>query len=404
MRPVPPPTGRLRAGRRFALGGLLLLFGVFLAVSWVAVHQLHGMAVQEAQGRARLVADNMAAQIQHAIQVGVPIEKLVGVQTLFDHRLQTFDDLLAATLRDSTGRVLHERLRASAPAPHLQVSTPVLVSGVPVASVDLWWREPAPRTLLLAWALPLLALLCFTAALASEALRYGLTGQVLRRERLIDACCARIRTGDFAFRPPRLGRREFDTRLPWLSGQLRQVNEQYLRLRRLSESLQRTEPDPDKRQQLEQMLSIAVGADHFMQTQAARLPDPASQPTQRRWRGLLLGLLAWALTLAGTGLRPLPLLALGLGLTLAIAAVAARQRWWLPDAAGRPGLLLGGAFLGPGLGLLALLAWAPQRFEHLGMPGTVLLVLACVGAVALPWLPTPATQTQGHDHKADDAA
>lgn len=380
---------RERAARGFALGGLVLLCLVFLAVSWVAVRQLHGMAVQEAEGRAHLVADGLAAQVQHAVQVGVPLDRLVGVTALFDHRLQAFDDLLSARLLDSQEQVLHQRARGQADAPALAVQAAVVVSGVPVAHIHVQWREPATAALLLAWSLPLGVLLVLVSVLAAEGLRYSLTGEVLRRERIVEAACARISAGDFAFRAPRLGRREFDARLPWLRAQLRHINEQFERVHRLTLSLRRTEPDQIKRTLLDQALARAQGSDHFSPIPTTIVDDALSQPARQRWRGLLLGLLAWLLALAAVGLQPLPLWGLGAGLVALLAVLAARWRWWRADRAGCLGLVLGAALLGPGLCLLALQAWAPQAMAGLGIWGRAALVCSGLGSCVLAWLPTP---------------
>ena len=409
MTDTPPQSGRARPVRRFALRGLVLLTLAFLAVSWVAVGQLQTLATQEAHARAHLVADNLAAQVQHAVQVGVPVDRLVGVQALFDHRLQAFDDLLAVSLRDSAGQTVHERRRATGKAPGISLGAPVVVNQVPVAHIDLEWRAPKTSTLLLAWALPLAALLGFTAALAAEALRHSLARQVLRRDRLVDTACARIGTGDFTFRAPRLGRREFDTRLPWLAGQLRHIGEQYRRVHHLASSLRRTEPDLDKRAQLDRILADALGSDHFAQTLSAHPDERQAQAALRRWRGLLLGLAAWSAMLAmgGTRMTPTWQLAIGAVLVLALCTLAARLRWWRPDAPGRMGALLGGALLGPGLCLLGLLVWAPRHFEALGPAGPALLALTSLGAMAVPWLRTPtatAPPAPGDTTKARDAA
>ncbi|QXL83639.1 hypothetical protein [Comamonas sp. NLF-1-9] len=388
------PRSRLPvyAARRFALRGLALLCLAFLAVSWVAVRQLQGMAVQEAEGRARLVADGMAQQVQHAVQVGVPLSQLVGVTALFEHRLQAFDDLLAVSLQDSREQVLHQRARGQANAATLAAQAPVTVSGVPVARIRVLWREPATGTLLMHWALPLAALLAFTGALAAEGLRYSLAGEVLRRERIVAAACSRLGAGDFAFRLPRLGRREFDARLPWLRAQLRHANEQFERLQRLTQSLRRTEPDQTKRALLDEGLTRVEGRDRYAQMPSLVLSDLPSQAARARWRGLWLGLAAWLLALAGAGLQSPGVLALGPGLLVLLALLAARR----PGGRGRAiwlGLLLGGAALGPGLCLLALQVWAPQTVGPLGDWGRAALAFCALVAAALPWLPTPGRQS-----------
>ena len=371
--------------RRFVLRGVLVTCVVFVTVSWVAVQQLRELAIQEASARARLVADSLAAQVQRAVKSGVPIDRLVGVEDLFAQRMAAFDDLLGATLLDSQGRVLHTRKSEESDAPTLTQRASVALDGVPRATLELSWRQPSTAALLSAWALPLVALLAFTLALAVEALRYTLHGQVLRRARLVRTASDRIAEGDFAFRTPRIGRREFDTRLPWLGTQMRHAVEQHRRIERLTHSLRRTEPDLDKREELDQLMLKAAGNDRFDTAAAQPLVDRRSELALRRWRGIQLGLLAWALAMVAGALQP-PL-TLMLGTTLLIMGLAAARRWgwWIPDASGRLGAVLGGLVLGLGGCLLVLLAWTPQRFETLGPFGPVVLALCGLGAIVLPW-------------------
>lgn len=371
--------------RRFALAGLLLFLFVGLLVSGLAVSQLRETALEEAQARARLVAEEMADQIQLAVDVGIPLDRLVGVEDLFNQRMQSFPGLLRAALLDTRGRVLHERLAPQADALE-PVILPISRAGAPVAWLELKWRQPVLSSLLLPWGLPLAALIALTAGLAGEALCYSLTGLVLRRERLIHASCQRIVAGDLTRRPPRLGRRDFDNRLPWLTEQLRHVGEQHMRVERLAQSLRQTEPDAGKRHQLDQVMAAAMGRDHFGGRSQTLAEVPASsQAALQRWRGVLLGLLAWAPTAALAGYHPAVVGAGALALLALLLGTAYRLHWWQGMPSAWYGVLLGGMVFGPALSLLGQMAWAPQHFHALGNLGYITLAVLSMAALLLPW-------------------
>lgn len=379
----------LMLARRFAFTGFLLLLFMGLLISGLAVSQLREMALQEAQARARLVAEEMAGQIQLAVDVGIPLDRLVGVEDLFAQRMQSFQGILRAALLDTRGRVLHERRlsQADAMAP---VVLPISQAGEPVAWLELHWRQPVISALMLPWGLPLAALVALTAGLAGEALRYALTGLVLRRERLVHASCQRIAAGDLATRPPRLGRRDFDNRLPWLTEQLRHVSEQHVRVERLAQSLRQTEPDAGKRHQLDQVLARAIDHDHFGGRPQAVAEIPASaQAALQRWRGVLLGLLAWTPMAAFAGYHPALVGTGALALLALLLVIAHRSHWWRSRASAWYGALLGGLVFGPALSLLGQMAWAPQHFHALGSPGYAAMAVLSMAALLLPWFGTP---------------
>lgn len=396
--------------RRFMFAGLLMMIAVSLLVSWLAVSQLQAIALMEAQARARLVAEEMADQVQLAVNVGVPVSRLVGVEELFEHRMESFPGIARAALLDPEGRVLHERRTSQrdvlAPATRI-----IAYAGATAAVLELQWGQPTLAALLLPWGVPLAVLIAVTTGLAAEALRFALTGVALRRERLVQASCQRIASGNLATRVPRLGRRDFDSRIPWLSEQLRHIGEQHMRVERLAQSLRQTEPDFDKRRQIDQIFSHALGHDHFpaiasttlektidspqgeaQNSVQSRIPFPSatempasSRAAFLRWRGVLIGILAWGPVAALAGYHFVWVGAgalICLGLTMGIAQ---RMYWWEGTFSGLYGALLGGLVFGPCLSLLIQMAWAPQHFRALGGLGYAVLAVLGMAALVLPW-------------------
>lgn len=397
----------VQLARRFATAGLALLTLMGLMVSWVAISQLRDTAYHEADARAHLIAEDVADQIQLAIDVGVPIGQLEGVEDLFSQRAQSFSAIVRIALVDQQGRILTQK---GEPEPDTLplVVVPVTHQGVSVASLELLWRQPRVSALLLPWGLPVAVLIALIAGLANEALRFALTGVALRRERLVLECCERIAAGDLATRPPRVSRKDFDRRLPWLSDQLRHANEQHLRVQRLAQSLRQTEPDFEKRHVLDQVLAQTVGDDRFDLTatggdvQAAairRAPELSSDSAHpeaaplisakaalQRWRGVMLGLVASSPMAALPGYS-FALTAAGALALLAVLLVISYRSGWLKNTVHAwYGLLLGSAVLGLGLGLLAQIAGAPRMFQLWDDLGYALLAACGIAALLLPLL------------------
>ncbi|MET4580115.1 hypothetical protein [Ottowia thiooxydans] len=433
----------VKIARRFATAGLVLLTLVALMVSWVAISQLRDTAYHEAEARAHLIAEEVADQIQLAINVGVPVDHLEGVEDLFHQRTQSFSAIVRIALVDQQGRILKENGVTETDTLPLVV-IPVTHQGASVASLELLWRQPRVSALLLPWGLPVAVLIALIAGLANEALRFSLTGAVLRRERLVMECCERIATGDLATRPPRVSRKNFDRRLPWLVEQLRHVSEQHLRVLRLAQSLRQTEPDFEKRHSLDRVLAETIGGDRFELTAPAagadiepaahppadadadadvqailskRVPELSSetahlvaapllsaQAARQRWRGVMLGLFASAPMAALPG-YPLALTAAGgLALLAVLLGISYRFNWLNNTVYARYGLVLGSAVFGLGFGLLAQIAGAPRVFQLWDSLGYALLALCGILALLLPLLgpraPVSAHPSEGARHAA----
>ncbi|MBH1965524.1 MAG: hypothetical protein I8H77_14375 [Comamonadaceae bacterium] len=415
----------VQLARRFAMAGLALLTLMGLMVSWVAISQLRDTAYHEADARAHLIAEEVADQIQLAIDVGVPVDQLEGVEDLFNQRAKGFSAIVRIALVDQKGQILTQK---GAPGPDTLplVVVPITHEGAAVASLELLWRQPRVSALLLPWGLPVAVLIALIAGLANEALRFALTGVVLRRERLILESCERIAAGDLATRPPRVSRRYFDRRLPWLVEQLRHASEQHLRVQRLAQSLRQTEPDFEKRHALDRVLTETIGDDRFdmphpggeVQATANSLapelaPDSAhlvaapllsAKAAHQRWRGVMLGLLASSPMAILPG-YPFALTAAGALTLLAVLVVISYRFGWLKNTVyAWYGLLLGSAVFGLGLGLLAQIAAAPRMFQLWDGLGYAILAACGIAALLLPLLgpraPVSAHQSAEGRHAA----
>lgn len=388
--------------RRYVLCGYLLLLLTSLPVSWLAMVQLRDLSYAEAQARARLVADEIADQVQLAVNVGIPVDRLVGVDELFMQRMQSFKEIRSVSLINADNRVLYERQTPQSETLPTVVM-PVRLKGALVARVELVWRQPGLRPLVLPWALPLALLVALAAGLAGEGLRYALAGLVLRREKLVVATCQKIAAGDFATRPPRLGRLDFDERLPWLTEQLRYVRELHMRVERLAQSLRQTEPDFDKRHELDRVMKESAGNERFAPVVTETMPA-SSVAAQQRWRGILLGVLAWSTVFPLVNQHAGLIAASALVLLLVLLVLAHRVRWWHASRAAMWGAILGALVYGPGLAMLLQLTLAPRQFLALGTSGYAALAALGLAALLAPWPGDATSERQTPSGEAGHAA
>jgi hypothetical protein len=148
-------------------------------------------------------------------------------------------------------------------------------------------------------------------------------------------------------------------------------------VRRLVESLRKTEPDVARRTTLDQLLEQARSADRFRESAAgvAMLSVDTLEPGSR-WRGVVAGTSAWAAAAAITGLAPVlasPFPGALAGVLVAIAPLA----WFAGRTGGGTralrGFLLGLAVIGPGICMPVLMLAGPAQYRSLGPGGNIVL-------------------------------
>ncbi|MDH5857350.1 hypothetical protein [Lampropedia aestuarii] len=366
--------------RVWAILGLACLCLSAVILLAVAAMPLRDLAMREAQGRARLVGSAVTAQIQHALDLNIPIRELVGIESLFEQNVQSFPDLLRIELRDRSGDLLYEagHAREGLGAPDIEM--PLHEHHSQAGQVVVHWRSVNLSDFIRSSGLPLLALMAFALVLLREALRMALACYPASREALVRTACMRIQAGELDFAIASTGRRDYDARPQWLAARLRHVREQYQRLERITLSLLRTEPDERIRQELEQGLQDARGNDRI-QVQAQLWLTGTGAQARQRWHGVLLGMLVW-LPLAipiGGGVRLIQV-ALPVVCLLLLLVWLPSLLGWEQKAASR-GMLLGGVLLGPGLALLLQMAFAPAFLN--GTNPQVNMVLMLQTALAL---------------------
>jgi hypothetical protein len=404
--------------RRFAWLGLALAVLTALVLAWTALAQLESLAEREADARAQLLADGIAHRVQRAVALGIPLDRLEGVQALFAQRIGESREIASLALTDTAQRVLwrYPPQDGAVNASAARTVSPVLLQGKPVAQIELTRRPHGSVSLLLQWAPLLLCAALATALAAAEAARYAAASGPRLREDLLRSVCGSVAAGDFSRRLPVMRRRSFDGRLPWLAAELRQTNEQHVRLSRLVHSLRQTEPNATRRAELDAALVTAAGQETFA-AGAARETLPLPHAAGARWLGVLAGWLAWSvasavavLTIEATGQGPGTMAwgAWGVGTALAAGAMLqmlARLPWQVrllarERSAWIRGGLIGVLLVGPGWAVVlgALVPGLLQRQQALVPALAAALALGCLLVLLLSRAPAvPTAPVPDHD-------
>src|SRR5512147_840681 len=83
--------------RRLAWGLLALTLAIASSFFLLAMRELGETARREAQARAQVVADDLASQVERAVTLGIPLDKLEGVEDLFAQRVQNLAEIRSIT-------------------------------------------------------------------------------------------------------------------------------------------------------------------------------------------------------------------------------------------------------------------------------------------------------------------
>lgn len=278
---------------RLGLAALVLLLLAACVLSIYTYDQLRDMRAASDRTRSQLMAQSLSVRISHAVESGIPLRGLVGVEALFQQRMASQPDIHAVALVLPDGKVLWEVTRDAGGAGAM-AEAPVQVRGAPVAILRLALRDSGAATFarataaLLLPAIGLLALLAYLAARFSQA-----QGIELRNHAawLARRAIAQGRYDNTVVLPQRRG---FDLRVQQLGHAVREVHEGLVRVRRLIVSLRQTEPQHARRERLDQLLAKAEAHDRFAEHGIAQVRVVAAE-AQAFWIALLVALSALAL-------------------------------------------------------------------------------------------------------------
>lgn len=133
--PHTPHTPRsLRTSLAMRCAAVMLIVGMVAAAAllWALNHHNQQLAQQGQQAIARSVAQTLASQTARAIRLGIPLQKLQGVETYLQQTMDSTPQLAYLALTDTKGQPLQAVSRGKA-LPLIKL--PVVVRGQTVAMI-----------------------------------------------------------------------------------------------------------------------------------------------------------------------------------------------------------------------------------------------------------------------------
>lgn len=278
---------------RLGIAALVLLLLAACILSVYTYEQLRDMRAASDRTRSQLMAQSLSLRITHAVESGIPLRALVGVEALFQQRMASQPDIHAVALLLPDGTELWKTTRDAGEA-GATAEAPVQFRGASVATLRLALRDSGAATFarataaLLLPAIGLLVLLAYLAARFSQAQGIELRNHAAWRAR---RAIAQGRYDNTVVLPQRRG---FDLRVQQLGHAVRGAHEGLVRVRRLIASLRQTEPQHARRERLDQLLAEAEADDRFAEHGIAQVRVVAAE-AQAFWITLLVSLSALAL-------------------------------------------------------------------------------------------------------------
>lgn len=346
---------------RMCLCVSLLLLGWLSFLGATTAQSMYADRVQESKVRGRMLALELARSISRAVDYGIPVAQLQGVEQVFSDRIRANPDVAEIALTDAGGTRL---LPSKAPLEGVTPLSVTIQTGQGAAgSVIVYMR---PIRLVDVLILPLsaaVALFVMAYLVLAEVLRFSLGRRLGHRELIFRQALRLAAARDYTriIREPFL--QAHDRRSALLSVLVRDLNERFTRLSRLIKSLQETEPTEAKRSDLARLALNLQGVGLFAPSKPGVERVPATL-AQRQWLMFLL-ILATAAHLFGLSM-PMPLGADQGTLLVLLGLICAGASWRLSGHLART---------------------AP----HGGWPSLLGMVATCAGALGALIIPEPAS-------------
>jgi hypothetical protein len=399
--------------RRFSsairLGGVALVLLVLAAAILVGLthHQLKDLRQDSERTRAQLMAESLSQRIAHAVDIGIPLEGLVGVEALFNQRLGAHPDIQSIALLQGAGQVLKsvDRDPQGQTAAGTAADAPIVVRGLTLGTIRLTLQKTGAGAFARSAAALLIPTVLLLATLAFLAARFSEAHGLQLRNHAVRLAARAISSGRYDRSVVLPNRRGFDLRVQQLGHAVRGVHETLVRVRRLIASLRQTEPQAHRREYLDRLLSEAEGSNRFAEHGLVQIRVVAAE-SQTFWTCLLIALSAAALPglllsqmTATASVASSP--ALQATVTYSLWLAAAASAGWIAQHRPWPALSVlftACAALGAMALLLATGSLAPLG-EREALHATALWCGAFAGAVLVACSSVEqATHRQGHAH------
>lgn len=245
----------------------MLLIGTILMLSWVGFFSIitakdvYALRERESAMRGLIVAEALANSIGRALEYGIEIDQLLGIDQVFAARIKENQDIVEIALDDPDGRA-RVPLTASK-RQGISVSATVKMGTQNMGRVTVYLREISFfDTLRTPLSVALLVLLAFTVS-AWEAIRFSIRRGPGLREVTTNRLLQQVLALDFTNLVKETRLKRLDLRSAWLSYQVRDLNERFVRIFRLIVSLRHTEPNDGEQARLMALADQARGEAQF---------------------------------------------------------------------------------------------------------------------------------------------
>ncbi len=325
--------------RQLALSGFLLLL---LSISWLTAPTLGRLFEERTNAlsiRAALIAGTIAHEIDHALQIGIPIDRLEGVADLFSQHGKRNAAILSISFVDASGNLRHRHDSASASGAFLPTNIGKASAEVHDATqlrghIEIRFAIGHNVDLLVEVAALVLAISLLGGVISLLCLRHAADSGPLARDRATSRLCEAIHKGHFCVRIADLPACNFDMRPHGLARRIRSLKESRARLSRMLDSLIATEPTPEGCARLHSLRISSEAGLPFIETPPLRFFARDSE-ARRQLPTLLLttALAALRFPLISTAIAPtsgvlaIAWLALGGGWMLARRRLEDAPRW-----------------------------------------------------------------------------
>lgn len=218
----------------------------------------------ESKISSRVVGSLIADQIAQGVKLGIPLEKLVGVPEYLKSNFKAIDHIAKISITNNSGEAIWTLKANRNLSLFNSISVPINVDKIKIAAVEVTLYDDKLSTLFSNSAITLGLLLLGILFISYFTFVHSwFSGQVLRNSAIYETI-SHILSGDFSKIYLAGKRRSFDLRLQMMSQGIKKVNESAVRLRRLTESLLRTEPDENHRLKLYKIMDAGEADNRFI--------------------------------------------------------------------------------------------------------------------------------------------